>query len=458
MKILLMILAILGGLAEGYLKLQNPEMMMVRRMVSEPMVYKARTDLAVVQLPNPIPDLGNSIGVNKQAIDPDFKTTYVRATDCYTDTAHLCFNYQPPGGGSAISSAFSADEHLIAIEDSGARTHVLPFDTVNMKVGTQIWESGGGPFFSRTFINVMWNLVSTQLSKVIFGKAIRTQNVYNYAKGLPKGFVAKWAENSGCNVSETICAAAFSTGIQDTGNEIVAWQKGKGWRTYNTMTGLVTGQWGTIGTVSNSNRFAVHQVKMSFLGDQIIIAPAALSCTICSDTPYVWNLDTLTVTQCLGLCTGHWVPGYTTLVNSSGIGSNGNGQYQQRQFSALTSPTALLKTIPANLAPPYDTHISWANDNVEDTAPFLVSTTDTGFNKTFAFAWMNELLMVDPVLGLVHREGHTFSTGKGPFFAGAQTIAVVSPRGDFVMFCTDWMGAFANGTTPRSDLVIARLW
>lgn len=423
------------------------------------MQYKARTDLDVVQLPSPTPDLGDCVGANKTIVDPDFKTTMVRVTDCNTDPRFPAFSYEPVGGGSAMANPFSANEKWIAVADQGNRIHILNFDPVKLQVGAQVWTGPGSAFFDRTLANVMWNINGSVLSKVVMGaKAVQVRKVYDYKVALPKGFAVKWHGDAGCNTADTICAAAFSEGIQDTGELIVVWQRSKGYRVYNTMTGKITGQWGALGTVNIADRYAVHQTKLSFLGDTLIIAHAYQSCPDCDNNPYLWNIATTSLNLCQSLCTGHWAPGYKSLWNNSGVGANGIGQFQVRAFNNSLMSVPVIIDLPPVLKSPLDAHISYNNANSTDTNPIIVTNSDKGTNATFTFPWVNEILVVDPVTKVVHREGHTFITGKSPFFSASNAIGPGSPKGDLIMFATDWQGKFANGTTPRSDVVIARLW
>lgn len=421
----------------------------------------ARTDQQTVQLPK-TPDLGNLTGMDKVIVDPDFGTEMLRATD---STIRQWVSFSPPGGGSADARPFSADDKLIAFSDSGQRLYVAMFDPDAFQVHSIIFNGAGDGYFDVVKPNLMWNTKSTVLNAVTFtNNTYKVAKVFDYKVGIPATYKPFWTSDGGISRDGTRSADAISSGIQNTAPYVVVRDQVKGWRTYDTQTGQITGTWGTNGAATTPLRFLLHNAKLSVNGDYVVITESPATCTHCTLLPLIWFIDSNEVVSCSNLCDGHWYPGAKMMVNSGGKGSNGNSQFQWRWFTSPTISTAIVPVLPIGLKPPFDTHITWNSNKGDDKELFFVTTTDNGLNKTFPAAWYNELLLVNPVTGTVYREGHTRATYiKTQSFPGKNAIGPDSTSGRFGMFATDWSGSFGSttgkafcNTNCRTDVVIVK--
>jgi hypothetical protein len=103
----------------------------------------------------------------------------------------------------------------------------------------------------------------------------------------------------------------------------------------------------------------------------------------------------------------------------------------------------------------WGTHSSWNNDNVADTAPFLVSHDPNQFAPVYA--WDNEILGVaTDGSGLVYRFAHTYATGKGgaSYFNAQHAIGNVSADGKWYAWSTDWSGMLGNTNNSSSTCTL----
>lgn len=411
--------------------------------------YDARTDFATVQLP-PAPNV--RAGMNAVVTDPDFGTTIVRASDgaSIKHFPNASFNAGDAGG----INVWNVDSTRFLFFSEGGGVFIASFDSTKLVVTpNQSWVGVGSPAWSRVNPDILYLMSGSTITSFDFSSGDNPTGVlvYDFTGCLPIDIV-RWNSLFGVSVDDETFAVGLSGGQQGTGFYAATYTAGLGCRVLDTMTGRVTGQWGPIGTITLSDRFTLHEVTLSKLGDYVILGKAGGS----PGNPYFWQLNSLNVSVLIGGAEapgGHAAQGYTTWLNAAGP----FGNLAARRYANLPGWHKVAARVPPGLKPPLDSHLSWHNDNPLDTAVIGVITTST--LTPFPAAWYNELLLFDPLLGVVYREGHTFSTGHSVYFSIAQAMGAISQDGRFVLFGSDWMNTLGtdNAGNRRGDIFIAVL-
>jgi len=111
-------------------------------------------------------------------------------------------------------------------------------------------------------------------------------------------------------------------GEQGTGVNLTVYVPGSGCTMLNTETGLVTSDFGAGGTIGIPDRWTMH-VSFSTAGSTWAYAGVTTclitSCPNSFGMPYFWQIGTINVRGCLGLCHGHYTEaaGYSNVINNS---------------------------------------------------------------------------------------------------------------------------------------------
>lgn len=411
--------------------------------------YDARTDFARVQLPDP-PNV--SAGMNTVVTDPDFGTNIVRASDgsSIQRFPKASFNAGDAGG----INVWNVDSTRFLFFSQGGGVFVARFDPAKLEVTPdQSWLGVGSPAWSRVNPDILYLMSGSTITSFDFSTGDNPIGVlvFDFTNCLPIAKV-RWNSLFGVSVDDETFAVGLSDGQQGTGFYAAAYTSGRGCRVLNTMTGQVTGQWGPIGTITILDRFSLHEVTLSKLGDYLILGKAGAL----PGNPYFWQLNSLRVNVLIGGAEapgGHAAQGYATWLNAAGP----FGNVAARPYANLPNWRKVATRLPPGLKPPLDSHLSWHNDNPLDTAVICLITTST--LTPFPAAWYDELLLFDPLLGVVYREGHTFSSGHSVYFSTAQAMGAISQDGRFVLFGSDWMNTLGtdNAGNHRGDIFIAVL-
>jgi hypothetical protein len=124
---------------------------------------------------------------------------------------------------------------------------------------------------------------------------------------------------------------------------VVAYKVGSGCTHLSTATGTVTGDWGTTGTVGISDRFTVHNVKISKDGQWALISceTCTSTCTNQANTPYFWQIGTTNLYPgCVSgnLCSGHFTEGFSHFISDDG---SPTGQQIERPYGNNSMATSI---------------------------------------------------------------------------------------------------------------------
>jgi len=246
----------------------------------------------------------------------------------------------------------------------------------------------------------------------------------------------------------------------------IVWNRTKGCMYWNTATGQYFLNGTPVGTIDIPDTFTLHNLRLGKSGLEAKVEGTIGTCGgTCpglqgATDKYFWTVGTGTVTYTTSNdgC-GHSAIGYNLWVNKC-EDQQANGLYSWT-FPAPSTPTSL----PAAYPSPDEgngAHISWADDNSTDTAPFFAMFEANQFAAIDT--WDNELLGVSTNgSGLVYRFAHSYATpAASPYVPGS-----ISQDGKYLLWTTDWAGMLGNtngtgesctpGTNCRLDVFLALL-
>jgi hypothetical protein len=447
-----------------------------------PPAYCSRTDQEIAQLPSTPPSVGTLSGANTIVTDPQFSNQIVRITDANSNPEKRFKNrtYVTSGSGSADDNLWNIDSTLFVVQDTGENTFPFTFDPNSLQAArlyvSSFPETNGlmlteGGIWSRVNSNILYTVGGTVISKYDFTDRTNPpaqQPVYDFKSSpncLPAGFKQTWSTRGGVSGDDTVFAMAYSnTGDQGSGIYAVVYKVGSGCSVLNTLTGEVTGDWGTSGKIDVPDRWTIHNVKLSKDGNWLVVAPTDCLSYNCSKGPYFWQVGTVNVNSCGngGSCSGHWTEGYSHWVNCD---NSPMSNQVIRSFQQASSVRNLTYDFPAGITAPFDQHQSWNNADPADSLPFLSSTWSS--TSPFPAPWYNEIIAVAADgSSKTWRFAHTFITARSQRFSTKYAIGSVSQDGRFFIFSSDWMGTLGSesgtstctvGTNCRGDVFVVQL-
>jgi len=313
-------------------------------------VYSARTDRAIQQNADPSPNLSGLTGAGTCVVPSDFNLPVCRITDANLDPSLENQTHVTTTSGSGDTNLWNTDSHLLVLQGSGGRVYPLAFDPATMRA-TRLYTSsypttdgfhisGGGP---------AWSFANSTLLYVMNDSAIQSYDLRGYNKGenppsavelydfvagktgswgitttncLPANYNVTWRSfgmMSKHPADDVFLLGLSQNGGQNTGGDVVAYRVGSGCTYLNTLTGTVTGDWGTTGNVAIPDRPYVHNVKISKDGQWAMVAQGP--CHIKPDILSISrteNVVTATLSSVAGLGVGVGVD-----VISVALGANG---------------------------------------------------------------------------------------------------------------------------------------
>jgi len=399
--------------------------------------------------------------------DPDFGSSMVRVTDQTTNPrVALSYFYNPSSGALAFNTDttkfFLVGEHGIPL--------AFGFDPTSMAIHSLPGAGTGGalqlPFFGgeTTF--------SSTDPDLIFGVGDRTPlTVFSYrfstAASTPI-FNAPSACATNPPISPTGTSNDLYTSVDDNrivlaaggtqfGNRtvVVVYDRKLGCRWYNTATGQIGGQWGTLGTASVPG-FKIRHVAISGNGRYVKISQDKLGF-------YFWDIATLNVTVCLhgsvNRCDGYGSMGLNTYINESGVIDEMN--LVQRPMNNITAVSSIYSPFPLPHYWSMILHPSWSNARFDgDNAPICGSTySPTGVQQILQpFDGEIFCMETDGVASTIWRFAHDRSVWN-PTYYWTDSLGNASDDGRFFMFSSTWDGQVGlnHDADPRSDVWLVKL-
>jgi hypothetical protein len=227
---------------------------------------------------------------------------------------------------------------------------------------------------------------------------------------------------------------------------------GSGW--IQTNIGAITGE-----------HPAIHNHRINRNGEFIEVTRSGLCNGTCTSTYYNMTVGGTTLWRC-STCSGHEAQGYASMIGAGGLRTFLYGETDPTPVNisdiaprrgdgfpycrgSWVQPTLAFSNAPCQ-DPVTDSHISSDMDtDGTDTAGIgWVSTTVGGPRppniESGIGPWRNEVIIIDPTSGAIHREGHTFNSTMSLSFSLQNTIGVISADGCCFAVSTDWYGAFGK--------------
>lgn len=419
--------------------------------------YGARTDFAVAPVPSPTPSMGGAHGRGNSISDPDFGSRIYRLTDIDTLPSARYFRQQEwftSCGGWGAFRVSNLDSTKLFICNNGGNAFVLPFDGLTGKPGTVSPIPGiqGSPEWSKTQTNLAFGISQSRNPEIVqldFSVLPpRESTIVNLAK-VPHcaeqfAGTATWKELS-TSWDDATFAMAIGNGAQGSAHMVYVWNTKTGCQTYDTEARTVNGS-PVQGSVES---FFVHSIRMSGDGKVVVVTPSGGI-----SSRRFWYVGSTRVENSQSdVNNGHFAMGHHSILNAGGYTSDGKWcklGMSIRALTALSSPFHVLgsKQCGDTLAKG-DDHVSWNNDDTTDQRPFATSTVTVPLGSAITAPWQNEILifMHD---GTVHREAHTFNSGKSRFFSCQNAIGSISQDGKWFFFSSDWEGGL--GTDKAGNL------
>jgi hypothetical protein len=452
---------------------------------AHPPIYQARKDHNIQQNTQPIPGVGGLTGANTCVIPSDFNLPVCRLSDANLDPSLEDQTHITTATGSGDLNLWNTRSTLFVLQGRGGRSYPMAFNPATLRASrlyAASYPATGGFFFVGH--SPSWSYDNPTLLFFADGSAIMSYDfsrydaggnppsavrVYDFVAGtigrwgitsdncLSADYVATWSsfgEFSKIPADQVFLAAFSNNGKQNTGSDVVAYSVDKGCTYLNTSTGMINGDWGERGVVDATDRFNVHNVKISKDGQWAMITRSTCLTTCMSLGPYMWRIGTTHLYPgCIApnKCSGHWTEGFSHFINA-----DNSPTYQQvKRVYGNDSPGSTLLHLPlpaidcAKTFRGVGQHQNWSNVDLKDTYPFF-STTTNALNPSsepdgaFTCAWVNEVLGVSPSTGIVYRFAHTRNTGLSRNFSTRNAIGGVSQDGRFFVFSSDWGGTLGS--------------
>jgi hypothetical protein len=454
------LLVLIAGLASTKARLAPAETAPTSAIDS----YAARTDFAVVPIPTPLPNMAGAQGAGTSVLDPDFHTRIYRLTDINTagETRYAPQQeWQMNCGGWGAFRVSNVDSTKIFICNNGGGTFLLPFDPATGTPGAakRLPHGVGFPHWSKTQQNVAFALANSKNPEVVrLDFSVwppRITPVVNLAKvqNCAQQFAGKseWKELSAAWDDATF-AVAVGEKFQGSAHTVYVWNAKAGCQVYDTEAETVNGARVPGATES----FSIHAIKISGDGKIVMVGGDRMM-------RHFWDIGTATVETARAMVNvGHFAMGYSSFLNTAESTSDGKWcklGMAIRPLTVLTSVKYLLTSKQCgDTLTVGDDHVSWNNDDTTDKQPFATSTVSGPPNVSIKAAWEDEILvfMQD---GAVHREAHTFDSGRSKFFACRNAIGSISQDGKWFFFSSDWEGGLGRDSAgnPRCDDFAAEL-
>jgi hypothetical protein len=423
-----------------------------------PPQYCARTDRRTEPYPEKPPALGPAGSIIQ---DPSFGSRILRVTDGNSDRNGPGRSLFTPS--SAEQNSWNKNSTMFYVTTSGGSILLYRFDPEAMKaqpIGTPSVGLGGEPQFSFQQPNLLFGISPRRL--------VFEQYDAQSGRATEINDPSKCVKLSSNDLGSVIGVSADDNRLmtvlgpqQDKNYLVYIYDRAQGCRWYNTQTGEIGGQWGPKGTISASDRFSIHNARLSKSGKFVYVTRGGGGI---GHGWAVWDIDGMTVTFCPAECGGHHVLGYSHIIGPSG--DMHPLDLRIRPLNHLDESTPLISGLEPAKGFWYDSHYSWNNVDANDSSPVCFSTyrptnPDTpGVAPIVTGPWDNEIdcAETDAKASKVWRFAHTYSTARNGFWSTPR--GNVSPDGRFFMFTSDWedqLGRAPNGRQYRSDVFIVEL-
>jgi hypothetical protein len=317
--------------------------------------------------------------VNQPFNDPDFGSLMVRVTDKNSNPRGPGGTYQASVGGT---DEWSRDGRKFYVNTGGGSILAFGFDPSTMAIlpigGVQAGQGLLLPLrpdatFSRIDSDLLYGTINVS-PLTITSYRFSTNSTSTVIDTTTCGTIPALIPGPGIRSDDDVNLSAGDArvSISEGGNQFgrhmfaIVYDKKLGCRWYNTQTGQVGGQWGPAGTVSLPDRYLIRHAHLSRSGSYLKIST--------KNSFYVWDIGTLNVTACPVPgpmhCSGYVVNGYNSIAGGSAWIDDWN--VLKRSLGDLADVTPLVWPLTPGIWGQVK-HITWNNDNEQDTAPLCGS-------------------------------------------------------------------------------------
>lgn len=424
-------------------------------------LHQTAAQLSVIPLPNPIPDMGNLTGSGTCLTIPPYTGQVCRCTDVNTDPGNArthSFTVTDTGGANVYQS--NSDQTMWRIVASGTgSTLVVIFDKTTNKCSTALPNTSvpAGAQWSLNLPNVDYSQQGmTKIIKRTFNgiQPPSVQTLFDFANCSLMNGLGTVTYNTQINTNDdNIFTMAFGVNgqNQDKAQYVIAYRLDNGvCGLLNTITGQVQLAGGipnlvSIGQVSTFYPFTVHSADM-IPGGQVAIGAVCDTCP--KHGPFIWYPATTKMDLITTLTGGHSTSSVKSYVNITNA-----PRMAIRPYANLTH-TSILNTATFNFPTPDAMHISWQNNNGDDTAPICASEMSwPTIPPPITVPLQNEIFCVDPLYGTYIRLTKSFSSGASVDLRVQSAIFANGQLG-YIAFSSDWMGTLGNQDGVSSKCII----
>lgn len=424
-----------------------------------PPQYCARTDRRAEPYPDKPPALGPAGSIIN---DPAFGSRILRVTDGKSDPKPGDRPLFTPS--SAEQNSWNKDSTMFYVNTFGGSFMLYSFDPAAMTarpVRTPDLSWGAEPQFSYRQANILYGINRRDPAFEQYDASSgRVTEIDKASKCVKLG-----AGDSGHTITASADDNRFMTTLgpqQDLNYLVYVYDRTLGCRWLNTQTGEIGGAWGPKGTISVPDRFPIHNARMAKSGKYVYVTRGS------GGSPghqwIVWEIDGMNVSVCARACRGHHVLGYSHIIGQSGLIHPLDTW--SRPLNNLENSTPLIPGLEPGQKFWFDSHYSWNNVDVNDSAPVCFSSYQPtnpgapGAPLLVTGPWENEIdcIETDGKGSNVWRFAHTYSTARNGFWSTPR--GNVSQDGRFFMFTSDWedqLGKLPNGDKYRTDVFIVEL-
>jgi len=416
----------------------------------------------VVQLPNPLPYMGDPLhGVNTRWTEDILNGGYIRVTDADDDPYGQNSSFVL--GDAGDTDWINGDSTLFLVQRVGGLAIVKTWNKATRMSGRTPITFLDSVIFDPGNPNVLWERSGLKIYKNLITDrstwAIQRTLAFDFGADqncLPNFGKVTWTGIWGISEDGSALTSAYSnTGAQETGVYIaVYYPRLDKCRVLQTETGQVTGDFGPIGPVTTDKRFTVHDAGQTPNHEYATVAS-----NFCFDAEgnesqctlfLIWETRTLNLREC-----GSWPVESPYCDGHGAAGFNGWAKGKHYVMHPYDSPDDLgISLMPFSLGP-LDEHGSWPQIRGEpDQLPAFTFTTWVGNPQgPNTVPFQNELVGFDSNgSGEVYREGFNWNSGLSSNFSCQNGIGRVSPHGNFALVTSDGEGSFGSQTGPTCDL------
>ena len=430
---------------------------------------------------------GNSTGAGTIVQPNDFGHRIVRITDRNTVNASVL--WETADGGINL---WNKDDTLILSKRVGTQHNLIHFNPSTFQpagLSAVVPPLGGDMVFSKATQNrlvvyggangvtIQFIDVTTNANPALDTSVTTTvKDMGADANCFGAGYVATWTGSPSSSDDDTsLTLAASNSGPQETayllGNYNTVTHQCS---VLNTLTGVVTVNGVSIGTIGIPDRLYMHAGNQSpnpAWAVYNVTNQAHMTAGTYTAGYYFWQIGTTNVQKC-GVspvppgfyCDGHGANGFLGAIRG-----------QHAVYHTYADPSVPLTQNMTYAGTFPDQHSSWNNDNQTDTRPFLYASSETiniiNLLGPLPTPFYNEIWL-NPTdgTGIPSRQCHTYATGSHDAFEVKYAIASISQTGKYAVFPSDWMASLGarNGaascvlgaldtTECRSDLFVCEL-